>query len=201
MKSIPPADSASNPTELIEQAVGGSREAFALLVRQHHRVVRAFVGRLIHDADAAEDLAQEAFLAAYQHLAAYQRDGEFLSWLLGIARHKALSYLRAKSRRLRHERNVFEQAMANWQCQRTEAVAADGERELLLQRQLQQCLDQLAPKARQIVDEHYFRGRTAEAMAAASGKKAGTVRMLLMRIRQALADCIHRKSTNMELLS
>ena len=56
---------ASDEVVLLRQAASGSREAFARLVRMHQAAVRWFLLRGLRDPAAADDLAQEVFLAAF----------------------------------------------------------------------------------------------------------------------------------------
>jgi RNA polymerase sigma-70 factor (ECF subfamily) len=73
--------------KLIEEAREGSVEAFSRLLRLHQASVRAYLAGLIRDAEAVDDVAQEAFLGAYRSLDAYQGDSSFRTWLCGVARN------------------------------------------------------------------------------------------------------------------
>lgn len=68
----------------IEAAAGGDEQAFQQLLRQHHGVVRGLMRRMTGDAAAADDLAQDTFLIAWQKLGDF-RGGSFRSWLCTIA--------------------------------------------------------------------------------------------------------------------
>ena len=68
------------------------RHAFAALVRQHQSMVRGFLRRLCKSDNArADDLSQETFLKAWQHLGSWRGGGRFSSWLCGIAWRQFLS--------------------------------------------------------------------------------------------------------------
>ena len=58
---------------------------------------------------------------------------------------------------------------------------------------LHKCLDHLAPESRLVVEEHYFQRQTIEAISRRQGRSGGAVRMMLLRIRHALGDCIRTK--------
>lgn len=70
-------------------------ELFEILVREHRLALLAFVRACVYDRGAAEDLVQETFLAAWEHLDEYDEDSPFARWLRGIARNKILAYYRA----------------------------------------------------------------------------------------------------------
>ena len=78
-------------SEIIRQILDGATELFRLLVNRHANEVMHIVGRIVPVQADAEDVMQEAFVAAYQQLAEYDaRQAGFRTWLLGIACHKAL---------------------------------------------------------------------------------------------------------------
>lgn len=77
--------------ELVERARRGDHAAFGTLVDRHRTAVfRAAVAALGSREDA-EEVAQEAFVAAYRHLADFREDASFKTWLLSIAWRKALT--------------------------------------------------------------------------------------------------------------
>lgn len=188
---------AIDPPVDVETLVGavraGRTEAFADLVRLHHRVVRGYLARLLRDAHAADDIAQEVFLEAYRKLADYSGAGSFAGWLIGIARHKALSHLRRVTRR----EGLFASHVDRWlQEQRERELAAESfDAELAARRldSLAACLDELAPAARRLIDACYFEGRTAESLAEEWRRSPGALRTTLWRIRRSLADCLRGK--------
>jgi RNA polymerase sigma factor (sigma-70 family) len=69
--------------QLCSLAAAGDRRAFRELVARHEGRLRAFLTRLA-GADLADDLAQEAFLKAWRHLALFRGEARFGSWLCGI---------------------------------------------------------------------------------------------------------------------
>lgn len=102
--------------ELVRQARTGSQAAFTTLVQLHQRSVRTFIARSVRPTDLADDLAQDVFLSAYRNLEQFQGDGAFLSWLLGIARHKVLTHLRSQARRQRRETSHLAAVVAEWRA-------------------------------------------------------------------------------------
>jgi RNA polymerase sigma-70 factor, ECF subfamily len=58
---------------------------------------------------------------------------------------------------------------------------------------LRECLQRLPPASGEIVRDHYFDNHTAEEIAGRQGKRGGAVRMLLLRIRRGLAECVRRR--------
>lgn len=185
--AVPTADFA----RLIDRALDGSREAYAELLRRHQRSVRLYLGRFVHSADDADDLAQDVFLAAFRSLAEFDASAPFGPWLRGIARNRALQHLRGELRRRRRETNGVQVALAESRLQQAEE--GDPERDRSERDALRECLKELPRNSRRLVDEHYFSDRTAADLARERNMTAGAVRMTLLRIRRALADCMRRR--------
>lgn len=71
--------------ELAALATAGGRDAFGELARRHGSVVRAFIRRMGAEASLADDLAQDAFLIAYERIAEFRGEGAFIGWIKKIA--------------------------------------------------------------------------------------------------------------------
>ncbi|WP_243357719.1 RNA polymerase sigma factor [Fundidesulfovibrio terrae] len=86
--------------QIIRLVQAGDSEAYAALVRRHHRELLGFIHRLVRDAHLAEDIGQEVFLAAYKALPRFDPDRgvPFAAWLCVIARNRCVSALRARGR-------------------------------------------------------------------------------------------------------
>jgi len=83
-------------SEWILRAQQGDHRAFGQLVRAYQRPVYNLAYRMLGDAAAAEEAAQEAFLRAYQHLRSYQPGRKFVNWLLSITSHYCIDQLRQR---------------------------------------------------------------------------------------------------------
>jgi RNA polymerase sigma-70 factor (ECF subfamily) len=80
----------------VNQARQGNDEAFTRLVEQYQTPVYNLCYRMLGEAEAAEDAAQETFLRAYQHLRRYDQERPFATWLLSIAAHYCIDRLRRR---------------------------------------------------------------------------------------------------------
>ncbi len=88
---------ADDDLALVRRACAGAREAFGALVDRHQGRVFGLLAFLLRDAALREDVAQEAFLSAWQRLATFDpARGSFSTWLLAIVRHRALNALRGR---------------------------------------------------------------------------------------------------------
>ena len=80
-----------NDPDLVERARRGDDAAFGTLVDRHRTSVFRAALAALGTREDAEEVAQEAFVAAYQHLADFREDATFKTWLLSIAWRKALT--------------------------------------------------------------------------------------------------------------
>ncbi len=173
----------------IRQAVGGSHAAFAQILRAHQVSVRGYLSRLVRRDDVVDDLAQETFLAAYRNLASHRQESSLRVWLLGIARKMVLRYL--EDLRKRGTARV-EAELASWLLQTAERDSDAGRHERELEA-LETCLRRLPTHSSQLVEDFYYKHRSAESIASGTGRTAGAVWMALLRVREALRDCVASK--------
>ena len=92
----------SNEDQIIIQRIrSGETEEFGLLVNRHGPSLMVFVGRLIEQQEDVEDIVQNTFVAAYEHLKDYDPQRASLStWLQRSAYHEALYHLRKRKRQV-----------------------------------------------------------------------------------------------------
>jgi len=102
MKSViePSLLRGQSDSDLVRFAAAGSQPAFAELVHRHSAALRTHVRRMGAQGADADDMAQDAFIAAYEHLAEYRFDGPFSAWLKRIAARRYLKKLRANQKYL-----------------------------------------------------------------------------------------------------
>ncbi len=185
-----------NPTDEavpVRQAIAGSPESFAQLISHHEFAVRWTLARHIKDGAAIDDLAQEVFLRAYQNLAQWQKLGNLKPWLIGVARNLAKVYIRSSTRRQARETGPLAVQLAEWRLDRMNKHTGSDESPEQTLAALQDCIAQLAPETRRVVEEHYFEGQTLEAIAKRLGRSSVSVRALLFRTRNVLLKCICEK--------
>lgn len=85
--------------ELVRRARGGDEAALDALVRRHADAVFRIALSVSGDRDAAQDVAQDAFLKAFRALGSFRGDASFRTWLLTIAANTARGVMRRQGRR------------------------------------------------------------------------------------------------------
>lgn len=86
--------------DLVRLGAAGSQPAFAELVHRHSAALRTHLRRMGAQGADADDMAQDAFIAAYEHLTEYRFDGPFSAWLKRIAARRYLKKIRASAKYL-----------------------------------------------------------------------------------------------------
>ncbi len=157
------------------------------LFLQHSARLRGFVLGLVPDRAAAEDLFQEIFLTVTHKAEDFRVDGSFLAWARGIARLKALEHFRKNSRLPRLLDDDLLEALAasagnaddTWE-ERRSALAA--------------CIQELAPRARQILEMRYAETPVSPSeIAQRLTWTVNAVHVALARARKFLQECTSRR--------
>ena len=85
--------------ELVEKAKAGDQSAFEQLVLDNQNKVFSLALRLVNDREEAADLAQEAFVKAWQGLASFQGESSFSTWMYRLTTNVCIDHLRRQKRR------------------------------------------------------------------------------------------------------
>ena len=93
--TIDPAVS-SEESELVTRARAGEMSAFNDLVRKYERKIYRLAKNITQNDEDAEDVLQETFLKAYEHLDSFQGNSKFYTWLVRIGVNEALMKLRKR---------------------------------------------------------------------------------------------------------
>ncbi len=90
----------SSDEEIVRRIVGGDAALFEILMRRHNQRIYRAVRAVLRADDDAEDVMQQAYLNAYQHLHQFAGDAQFSTWLTRIAVNEALGRRRKRTRGL-----------------------------------------------------------------------------------------------------
>jgi RNA polymerase sigma-70 factor (ECF subfamily) len=172
---------------LVAAACGGDAVSFGALVERYQQPAFRAAWLLLRDAQAAEDVAQEAFVRAYKQMHRFRADAPFRPWLLRIVQNLALNELRSRQRRggLVERIGIF--APRAIEAPHAKVVAADESARLL------RAIDELPPDDRTVLHLRYFLELPEREIAEAIGRPAGTVKSRLHRASQRLRVIIETK--------
>ena len=140
----------TQPDEAIVAAViHGDTGAYAAIMARYEQRLERYVLYLVHDTATARDIVQETFIKAYQNLHSYNPKYKFSSWLYRIAHNQAMNTIKKERHTVPHDSSAFPDT--TYDTRIDELVDAK-----ILRQRVQQCLSQLAPKYRDVVQLIYF---------------------------------------------
>lgn len=84
--------------QMVSRILAGETTLYGLLMRRHNQRLYRVSRAILHDDVEAEDVMQDAYVRAYQHLADFEGRAKFSTWLTRIALHEALARSRRRSR-------------------------------------------------------------------------------------------------------
>ncbi len=179
-----PADEA-----LISRIADGDRLAMQVLFARHNVRIYRFVLRLTRNEAAAEDVISDVFLDVWRKAGSFRGGSQVSTWLLSIARFKALSVLRRRT-----------EAELNDETAETLEDESDDPGITLQKKDkgevLRRCLTQLSPDHREIIDLVYYHEKSVEEVAAIVGIPEGTVKTRMFHARKKLADVLQSQGVD-----
>ncbi len=164
--------------ELVNAVLRGQQTAFAQLVKRYERAVRAVAVDVLADSHAAEDVAQDSFVIAYQKLPELRKPEAFGYWLLKITRREAISASRSRVKMLSLEESKL-----------MPVEGRDGQLEEHLQEVLAAVM-KLPAHEQQIVMLKYFSGQSLRGISQMTGKAIGTLSKQLSRAHKRLRNIL-----------
>ncbi len=172
---------------------GPTTETYIEYVREHHAGLRAFVRSLGVQPMWVDDIAQEAFIVAYERLDEFDVERDFGAWVRGIARNLVINERRKDARRKRILSDNLTDILV-----RTSSVPEAEEEELgdrgtAKLAALRQCMSELPDKSRTLIQARYEKEESAPDIAEKLDMKAPAVRKALERVREALRKCMEEK--------
>jgi len=177
------AGEASSDEMLIARIAGGDRLAMQTLFARHRTVVYRWLLRLVGNETVAEDLLSDVFLDVWRQAGRFQARSAVSTWLLAIARFKALS-----ARRTRKDAELDETIEA------TVADPADDPEVMLAKKHreevVREAINELSPEHKEIIDLVYYHEKSVDECAQILGVPSGTVKTRMFYARKKLAEMV-----------
>ena len=175
-------------TEALARAVAGDVDAFASVVRRHHRTLYYYVVGKLSDEAEAEDVVQKTFVTAYQRLREFDLRQPLLAWLRGIALNHCRNELRMAARAARMKERLLDARRAELRL----SLLDEGSDERRVGA-LRKCVQGLAEEERMAVRLRFVEEVPLPAIGRALARTGEAARLLLFRIRARLAQCVKRR--------
>lgn len=167
---------ADQERQMILAAQRGQTDGYKYLMNRYGRRVQLLVAQVVGDSRDAEELTQDTFVRAFEHLKDFNPErASFQTWLSRIAYRIALNHLRSQvpaTKPLEEERCLLE----------NDETGSPDER----LKRLDEAIDRLRPEERTLLHLHYYEELSLQEIAEVTGVAAGPLANRLQRIRQKL---------------
>ncbi len=171
-----------NEAHIIMQILAGKEEEYAYFLDTYGQAVFHLIVRMVHVEADAEELTQDTFMKAFEHLGSFGQQSSFATWIYRIAYNTALSFLR---------RNRQEEMLAlderQWEnlsdTRIDEELNDDSEAQI---QRLQQALTRLTAEERALVTLYYEEERPVSEIGQILNLSESNVKIKLFRIRKKL---------------
>ena len=177
---------ATSDEVLIGRIANGDRLAMQVLFARHHVRVFRFVVRLVRNETTAEDLISEVFLDVWRQAGRFEGRSAVTTWLLSIARFKALSALSALRRRPDEELDEETAGAIEDPSDDPEVVLEKKDKSAIIRK----CLTGLSAEHREIIDLVYYHEKSVEEVAEIVGIPENTVKTRMFYARKKLAELL-----------
>lgn len=177
------AREASSDELLIRRIADGDQLAMRTLFARHQVPVYRWLVRIVRDETLAEDLLSEVFLDVWRQAVSFEGRSSVSTWLLAIARYKALS-----ARRRRTEAHLDDEVAAAIPdpSDDPERALQNKDRHAVLRRSLAR----LSPEHGEVIDLVYYHGKSVKEVAEVVGVGEATVKTRMYYARRKLAELV-----------
>jgi RNA polymerase sigma-70 factor, ECF subfamily len=177
------AAQATSDEMLLEGIADGNRTAMHTLYCRHNVRVYRFILRMVRNTTTAEDLVSQVFLDVWRTATQFEGRAQVSTWLLSIARFKALTALRQR----RHEDIDQDDVLEIADQAETPEAALDRSKTSAI---LRACVAKLSPAHREIINLVYYHEKSVEEVGAIIGIPQSTVKTRMFYARKQLADLL-----------
>jgi RNA polymerase sigma-70 factor, ECF subfamily len=169
--------------DLISLVEASDSEAFATLYDRHKRAAFSLAYRMMGDRQAAEDLAQDAFLKVWRGAGSYRAErGSVRTWILSIVHNRGIDHLRSHASRRRTQDKIEASAPRSQPSEAFAETWRNSQRD-----QVREALNTLPAEQLKILELAYFSGYThveiSELLSLPLGTVKGRMRLGLKKIR------------------
>jgi RNA polymerase sigma-70 factor (ECF subfamily) len=181
-------NAALDDAALVRASQRGDRDAFGTLVARHASAVLGMTRRMLGSTSDAEDVAQEAFVAAFKALAGFHHDAKFSTWLYRIVLNKCRDVLRTR-RPGTVPIDGPDNEWAMWEATTGETPYREYE-QLELAGELERSIEALPPLYRESFVLRHVEGLGYEEMSAILGVHRDTLKMRVYKARMHLCQLL-----------
>ena len=179
--------------QLVEQVAARDQVALARLYKRMSRMIYAFSLRRLHAPDAAEEVVVETMYEVWKSAVRFGGRSMVSTWILGIARHKAIDKLRSRGLEYCDPLGDEAESIADSSPSVFDQIASRQRAE-----QVALCLQALPDEQRECVHMVFYEDARLADIAAIQGCPENTVKTRLFHARRKIKDCLEQQTRTIE---
>src|SRR6516225_8598665 len=178
--------------EIVQRVLGGEKALFEILMRRHNQRIYRIVRGILNDDGEAEDVMQDAYVRAYEHLTQFEGRSTFVTWLSRIAMHEAFARAQRQKRQtsLDCDEVIADMKLAPTSTDNPEKNVANQE----LHNALETAILSLAPKYRSVIMLRDVEEMSTAETASALEISEQAVKVRLHRAHAQVRRALYRQS-------
>lgn len=158
-------------------------DAFVSALTECQPALRGYCEAALGHCEDAKDAWQRTNITLWRKAQDWRPESKFLTWALAVARYEVLAVIRDRQR----ERIIFDNDVVELMADAALRLSeANGDR----REALTHCLAKLRPRDHEVLSAHYVSGHSQTEIASTHGMGLSAVKVLLLRLRRSLAECI-----------
>ncbi|MFD2157858.1 sigma-70 family RNA polymerase sigma factor [Rubritalea tangerina] len=168
----------------------GNDDEVVTQIAAHQAEILAYIQSLLPGDASVKDVLQRTNLVLWKKRGSYERGTKFLSWAFSVAYWEVRAFLKERKRK---GWLVVDDELAKKVSTTMGEVAEEDGSMYELKGALELCLQQLAPKELDLINQRYYDDASIEELSQVTGRPLGSLRVSLYRIRASLKRCIDAK--------
>lgn len=165
--------------DIISRVLSGDQQAYAALVNKYKNYAYSIALKIVRDKEEAEEVAQDAFIKAYQNLNKFEQEAKFSTWLYRIVFNTSISYQRKQKLKKENIENVKYTIAAD---------SPDKNEQDDRKRFIKNALNKLSAADQTVITLFYLEELNLEEIGQITGTKSNSVKVKLHRARKKLAE-------------
>ena len=173
---------------MVESAPKIPSDAFVLALTESQTALRGFCQASTGHGEEAKEALQRTSIVLWKKCNDWDPATEFLAWAITVAKFEVLGVIRDRKRD--QKRFVFNSDVVELMVdEASRTVDSISDRAAALET----CLDFLSDRNRDALTAYYVHGRSIQEVAAKQGKRISALKVMLLRVRRKLAECVERR--------
>lgn len=181
--------------ELVDEAIKGDQNAFTQLSNRYRSQIYSLLLKMVRNKEEAEDLAQEAFLKAFNAISTFNKEYAFSTWLYKIAINNCIDFLRKKKFKTKSIDRPIETKSGEIKYDLPDS-SYNPERRILrkeMSAMIQHAIKALPEKYKTVIVLRHIQSKSYEEIAAILDVPLGTVKARIFRAREMLKRSLKSK--------